>query len=64
MEFPPYLKKAAESRPVSSVSLSGGLLDRPLCEVVKLKPGLTWQTQDSRDARVMVYLLSRATNSE
>lgn len=49
--LPMCLKKAAEPRPVSRVSLNGGLLDRPLCETVSLKTGLTWQTQDSRDAQ-------------
>lgn len=40
---------------MSRASLNGGL-ERPLCEAVKLKPGLPWRTQDIRDARVMGYL--------
>lgn len=38
--LPLSLKKATEARPVSGVSLNGGLVERPLCEAVKLKPGL------------------------
>ena len=48
---PQCLKKVADA--VSGVSLNGGLVERPLCEAVKLKPGLPWRTQDIRDARDM-----------
>lgn len=34
------LKKAAEARHLSGGSLNGFLVERPLCESVKLKPGL------------------------
>ena len=33
-------------------SLNGGLVERPLHEAVKLKPGLPWKTQGVRDVRV------------
>ena len=29
-------------RHVSGVSLNGGLIEKPLCEAVKLKPGFSW----------------------
>ena len=45
------------------VSLQGGL-KTPLCEAVKVKPGLPWRCQDVRDARVMESLLRRAANRE
>ena len=38
-----HLKKAAEARHVSGVSLNGGL-ERPLPEAMKMKPGLPWRT--------------------
>lgn len=37
--IPLWLRKAAEARPVSGVSLQGGP-ERPLCEAVKVKPVL------------------------
>ena len=48
---------------MSGISLNGGL-ERPLCEAVKLKPGLPWRTQDVRDAKIMGYLPRRAANRE
>ena len=59
-----HLKKAAEAWRVSGVSLNGGLLEKSLCEVVKLKPGLFWRIQDVRDARVMGNLLKRTADRE
>ena len=59
-----HLKKAAEAWCVSGVSLNGGLLERPLCEAVKLKPGLFWRIQDVRDVRVMGYLLKGPADRE
>lgn len=41
---------------MSKVSLNGGLLEKVLCEAVKLKSGLTWRTQDVRNARVRVQV--------
>ena len=43
------------------VCLSGEL-ERPFHEVVKLKPELLWRTQDIRDASVIGYLPTRASN--
>ena len=40
-----FLKKVTEARHVSGVSLNGGLVERPLCKAVKLKPGLPWRHQ-------------------
>lgn len=37
---------------MSSVSLHGGL-ERRLCEVVKVKPGLLWRPQDARDEKAV-----------
>ena len=39
----PCLRKAAEARRVSGVSLNGGL-EKPLHEAVKLKTRLLWRT--------------------
>jgi hypothetical protein len=47
---------------MSGVSLHGGP-EWPLCETVKVRPGLPWQPQEVRDARVIGYLLRRAANS-
>lgn len=52
---------AVEARHVSRVSLSGGP-ERPLHEVVTVKPGLRWRPQDVGDARVMEYLPRRAAD--
>lgn len=57
------LRKAAEGRHVSGVSLHGGL-ERPLCEAMKFKPGLHWKTQDISCARVVGYLSKRAANKK
>ena len=38
--------------------------ERPLCEAVKVKPGLPWRPQEVRDARALEYLLRRAANRE
>ena len=45
------------------VSLNGGL-ERPVCEAVKLQPGLPWKSQDVADARARGYLLRRAADME
>jgi hypothetical protein len=36
---------------VAGASLHGDT-ERPLCEAVKVKPGLPWRLQDAGDARV------------
>ena len=40
---------------MSGVSVHGDL-ERTLCKVIKLKPGLPWIHQGAGDARVMGYL--------
>ena len=52
--------KSTKARHVKGVP--GGLVERPLCEAVKLKPGLPWTIHDVRDSRVMGYLLRSAAN--
>jgi hypothetical protein len=44
------------------VSLNGGL-ENPLCEAVKLMPGLSWRFQEVRDARAMGYLLKKGIDN-
>jgi len=39
-------------------------LERPLCQAVKMEPGLSWRLQDVADPRVMGYLLRKAANRE
>ena len=56
-----WLRKASEARHMSGVACHGGP-ERPLCEAVKMKPGLPWRPQDIGDARVMWYLPRRAAN--
>lgn len=46
---------------MSGVSLHGGL-ERPLCEAVKVKPGLPWGPQDVGDARLVGYLPRKAAD--
>ena len=41
-----YRRKSTEARDVAVVSLSRGLVERPLHEAVKLKLGLPWRSQD------------------
>ena len=48
---------------MAGVSLNGGL-EVPLCEAVRLKPGLPWGPQDVGDARAVGSLLRRAANRE
>ena len=43
-------KESLRGKCVAGLSLHGGL-ERPLCEVVKVKPGLSWRPQDVGDAR-------------
>ena len=57
------LKKAAEARHVSGLSLNGGL-EKPLDEAVKLKPGLICQSQDVIEARIIRCLSRRAGKKE
>ena len=45
----------------SDICLNIGL-ERPLQEVIKFKYGLSWRTQDVRDARVMEYLPRKAVS--
>ena len=59
-KLPLCLRNATEVRHVSGVSLNGRLVERPLCESIKLK-GLPWRIQD---VRVMGYLQIRASNRE
>ena len=46
------LKKTADARHVSRVFLNGDL-ERPLCETVKVKPGLPWRPQDVGEIKVV-----------
>jgi hypothetical protein len=46
-----WLRKVAKARHVARESLHGSL-ERPLHEVVEVKPGLHWRLQDVGDARV------------
>jgi hypothetical protein len=48
---------------VSGVFLHGGL-ERPLCEIVKMKFRLPWSPQNFEDARAVGYLPRRAANRE
>ena len=48
---------------VAGMSLCGGL-ERPVCESVKVKPGLPWRPQDVGKARAAEYLPRRAANRE
>ena len=60
---PPRPRKAAESRCIPRVYLGGGL-ERPVCEVVKMKPGWPWRPQDVGNARAMGYLPRKVANRE
>ena len=44
------------------MTLNGGLLECPLGEDMKLKLGLSWRSQDGRNASVMGYLLWTVTD--
>ena len=46
---------------MSGVSPHGGL-EKPLCQAVKVKPGLPWRPQNVGDARAMGYLPRKAPN--
>ena len=48
---------------VSGVSLNKGL-ENPLCETVKVKPGLPWRLQDVGYARSLGYQLRKTANRE
>ena len=48
---------------MSGVSLHGGI-ERPLCEAVRVKPGLPWGPEDVGDVRFVGYLPKRAANRE
>lgn len=50
MEFSSPVKESWKARRVSVKSLHGHL-ERPLCEALKVKPGLCWRRQDVGDAR-------------
>jgi hypothetical protein len=41
-----WLRRATEARPVSGKSLHGSP-ERPFHQIVKVKPGLAWRSQDS-----------------
>ena len=45
-------------------SLNGGLVEKPLHEVMKVNPVLPLRTQNVRGAKTMGYLLKRAANRE
>ena len=53
--LPLQLRKATKARCVSGVFLHGSP-EKPLCEAVKVKPGLLWRPQNVRDARAVGYL--------
>jgi hypothetical protein len=57
--LPLQLRKSNDAGNVSGVSLHGDL-ERPLCEAVKVKPGLPWRPQNVRDARATGSLPKRA----
>jgi hypothetical protein len=59
MESPSVLRKASEARDMAGVSLRGGP-ERPLCEAVKLKPGLPWRSQDVGGSIVLGFLSRKA----
>jgi hypothetical protein len=48
---------------ISGVFLYSGL-ERLVCEVAKVKPGLPWRPQEVGDATVIAYLPRKATNRE
>lgn len=56
----PWLRKAAEARKVSSVSLNGGLKG-PFHEAVKLKNKMPWRPQEFKDSRGIGYLRKRCS---
>lgn len=49
-----WLGKGKKARHVSGVSLHGGL-ERPLCNAMKVKPGLPWRPQNVGDDRAVGY---------
>ena len=49
---------------MSEVSLNRGIVERPLCNSVKLKPGMSWRTKNVRDARAVECPLKRDANRE
>ena len=61
--LPVQLRTVTEVRHVLRVTLNGGL-ERPLCETVKLKPGLLWRPQDVGDAKAVGDLSRRAADRE
>lgn len=50
--LPPQLRKVAEARHITGVSLHEDP-ERPLCEVLMVKPELPWKPQKSNNARAM-----------
>ena len=52
------------ARYVSGVSLKEGLVEKPLYEAVKLKPGLPWRSQNVGNARSVGYLIRNAAKKE
>ena len=57
--LPLQLRKSNDAGNVSGVSLHGDL-ERPLCEAVKVKPGLPWRdSQDVGEAEAVGYLLRK-----
>lgn len=61
--LPLQIRKITEAKHVSGKSTNGDL-ERPLCDAVKVKPGLPWETQNVRDARVVGYLLRKSAKRE
>lgn len=45
-----------------SVVFPHGGLEKPLCQAVKVKPGLPWRPQNVGDARAVGYLPRRTAN--
>lgn len=54
---------STESRCVAGESLRGGS-ERPLFEVVRVKPGLQWRAHDVGGAKAVGYLLTMAVYEE
>lgn len=55
--------KDVEARLMLGVSLHRDS-EKPLCDAVKVKPGLPWRPLDAGDDKVMGYLIMKAANRE
>lgn len=61
--IPPCLKRSVEVWRVTGESLHEGL-ERPLHEILRVKPGLYWRPHDTGGTRALECLQGRAANKE